>query len=144
MIPVLAKSWSVLDATSLDRRFDLDRLKEPFHPPLTEGVNGARVKALELAYPASEGRRRIRLETNAADEPEAIQELLKHHFGQGSLLSCVCVSYAELQVKLALRGRTKNHVIRLWPNRSNLNQSKTAETLRRCLHSWHLTDARKP
>jgi hypothetical protein len=43
--------------------FDLDRLKEPFHPlPDAPDMAGARVKALSFRYPERSGRRQLRLE----------------------------------------------------------------------------------
>jgi len=126
-----------LDESRLAVRYDLDRLKARFEPPLPEGVMQARVRCLDMAYPATEGRRRVRLETNASDRPSAISELLKIHVGD-ELRGRLRVVYAELQVTLHLRGRAKGYVIRLWPNRCGLNQTPAAETLRRCLNSWGL------
>jgi hypothetical protein len=133
-----------IDAASLGTRYLLDRLKDPFDPPLPERVSMARVKSLELAYPAIEGRRRLRLDTNVADSPSAIRQLLARHVDDESASRLRVVS-AELQVTLRVRGRPKNHVIRLWPNRCSLSQTQTAEFLRQCLTTWGLiAHARKP
>lgn len=127
-----------VDPLSIGNRFSLDRLTERFEPILPEGIAGVRVKAIELAYPASEGRRRLRLETNAADRTFAILDLLRDHVG-GRANRRLRVSFAELQVNVFVRGRPKSYFIRLWPNRCSLNQTPTAQTLRRCLHMWGLT-----
>lgn len=126
------------DEESLSACYDLDRLKSPFAPPLPEGVLAARVKALELAYPASEGRRRVRLETNAADSPSAIPQLLRGHVSDRDLPR-LRVASAELQVVVGVRGRPRSLFVRLWPGRSSLNQTPTADLLRRCLRVWGLS-----
>lgn len=133
-----------IDERSLGTRFHLDRLAEPFSPSLPEGIAMARVKSLDLAYPASEGRRRLRLETHITDRPSAVLELLRRHVDEESRARLRVVS-AELQVALRVRGRVKNHVIRLWPNRCSLSQTQTSEFLRRCLTTWGLiTHAPEP
>ncbi len=126
-----------VDERSLDARFLLDRLKEPFDPPLPEGVAAVRVRSLDLAYPPHEGRRRLRLETGAADRPSAIPELLRRHVDEESRARLQVVA-AELQVTLRVRGRPKHHVIRLWPDRCTLGRTGTAEFLRSCLNAWGL------
>lgn len=127
-----------VDERTLGVRFDLDRLAQPFEPTLPEGVAAVRVRALEFAYPASDGRRRLRLATNAHDRRSAIQDLLDAHVGPGARERLRVIA-ADLQVTLLVRGRPKNHVVRLWPGRSNLDQSAAGETLRRCLRDWGLT-----
>lgn len=126
-----------IDEQSLGSRCLLDQLTQPFDPPLPEGVAMARVKTLDLAYPPSEGRRRLRLETNAADRQSAILELLGRHVDEETKAKLRVVA-AELQVALRVRGRLKNYVIRLCPDRCSLSHSKTSELLRRCLKTWGL------
>src|SRR5205085_1918654 len=95
--------------------FDLRRLTEPFSPlPDGPDMEMIRVKALHFRYPERLGRRQVKLETLTSDEPLAIQELIKTHFGPGELLQQVTVSHAELQVKLRMESGSKSHVIRLW------------------------------
>src|SRR5206468_1406530 len=53
--------------------FDLERLKQPFHPlPDAPDTEEVRVKSLCLRYPEHAGRRKVLLDTLAADAPEAI------------------------------------------------------------------------
>ena len=125
-----------IDERSLGTRFDLDRLLVRFDPPLPEGFTMVRLKAIELAYPPTQGRRRIRLETNAADAPFAVGELLAEHVPRAELRERLHVVYAELQARLEVRGRSKNLFVRLWPDRCSLNPTPAAETLRRSLRSW--------
>ena len=87
-------------------RLDLDRLLAGFEPPLPEDVRSVRVTALELCYPASEGRRRITLQTNATDRPTSITTLLDRHVRREEIeRSRLSVTRAELQVELRERGR---------------------------------------
>ena len=102
------------------------------------------MKALHLSYPERWGRRRVKLETLASDAPAAIEELLAAHAGEPGLLERLRVCHAELQVKLAMDGRPKTHVIRLWPDRSNLGETPLGVRLRACLSRWGLRHAREP
>jgi hypothetical protein len=130
---------SDLDIASLNRRFDLHRLLTPFDPPLPEGVRQVRVQALELAYPVTEGRRRLRLATNVSDAPGAITELLQRHGGGELERRRLAVVQADLLVTLAVRGRAKHCLIRLWPSRCSLGSAPASDVLRRCLQSWGLS-----
>jgi hypothetical protein len=132
-----------VDEASLNARYDLECLKFPFDPPLPPGIALARLKAIELAYPPTEGRRRLRFETNAGDAPSAIAQLLASHVGEERLRR-LCVVSAEIQVKFTIGGRLKSSFIRLWPNRCTLNQTPTAELLRRCLRTWGIDHAPRP
>ncbi len=133
-----------VDERSLGGRFDLDRLLARFDPPLPEGFTMVRLKALELAYPPTKGRRRIRLETNAADTQFAVAEMVEEHVAREELRDRLHVVYAELQARLEVRGRGKNLFVRLWPDRCSLNPTPAAETLRRSLRSWGLEHAPQP
>ncbi len=122
--------------------YDLDRLKLPFHPlPDAPDMEAVRVKALHLRYPERAGRHRIRLETSAAGGADAIDCLIRAHLADERVLRQLTVCHAELQVTLRVRGRSKPYLVRLWPDRCNLNQSPLAERLRGCLRLWGLTDA---
>lgn len=133
-----------IDPASLDLRFRLDRLLERFDPPLPRGVAQVRVRALELAYRGAAGRRRVRLETTAGDGAFAIFDLLRDHGGPAERRGQLQVVQADLQVRLDTRGRSRSQMVRLWPNRSSLNQTPTSELLRKCLRSWQLLDAPQP
>ena len=121
--------------------FDLDRLKHPFRPlPDAADMEMARVKSLHLRYPARLGRRQVKLETLTTDAPTAIEELLRAHAGGAVPLDELRVSHAELQVRLRYRGRGKVALIRLWPDRSSLNDSPLGRRLSECLRQWGLAD----
>ena len=51
------------------------------------------------------------------------------------------VLYAELEVQLRGERSGRSVVIRLWPDRCNLNQTPLGEQLRACLSHWGLTYA---
>ena len=121
--------------------FDLDRLKHPFRPlPDAADMEVARVKSLHLCYPARLGRRQVKLETLSTDAPTAIEELLRAHAGTAVPLDELRVSHAELQVRLRYRGRSKVALIRLWPDRSSLNDTPLGRRLSACLRQWGLAD----
>jgi hypothetical protein len=122
--------------------YRLDVLKRQFDLPADRSdMEAARVKSLHLAYPERSGRRRIKLETLAGDDRFAIRELLRTHVGDDATLDALDVQYAELEVRLrAACGRTA-HVIRLWPDRTNLSQTPTGDRFRACLRRWGLTHA---
>ncbi len=123
--------------------FDLDRLKAPFRPlPDAADMETVRVRALHLCYPGSAGRRGIKLETVAADRSGAIERLLNRHTGR--TLARLRVSFAELQVRFRVNGRTKNYPVRLWPDRCDLDHTPLGERIRRCLARWGLShDSRR-
>lgn len=133
-----------LDEKSLAPVFNLDRLKQPFHPlPDAEDMELVRVKALHLRYPERLGRRQVKLDTLVTDTPTAIEELLRVHVGGPQHVAQLSVAHAQLQVRLRLNGgRGKNYLIRLWPNRCNLNQTPVGERLRICLRRWGLIHVR--
>jgi hypothetical protein len=124
--------------------FDLEPLQGPFHPlPDAEDMDLIRVKALHLRYPERLGRRQVKLETVLSDKTSAIEELLHAHVRdviRGQLRVC----HADLQVRLRVEGGTKNYVIRLWPNRSNLNHTPLGNRFRACLKRWGLCHDREP
>ncbi len=121
--------------TGLGEVYDLDKLKRPvLLLPDAEDMEAVRVKTLHLRYPSRFGRRGLRLETLLSDTPDAIEELLKSHVGAKAAELAVC--HAEIQVRLRIGDRTKSHLIRLWPDRCNLNQTPLGERLRRCLARW--------
>jgi hypothetical protein len=128
------------DPSSLNARYDLDRLKERMDFPLPEGMLAARLKAIELAYPVTEGRRRVRFETNASDDRLAVYRLLENHISQRDR-ERLRVIFAEIQAGISVRGRPKNVFVRLWPNRCTLNQTPIGELLQRCLRSWQIDRA---
>ena len=115
--------------------YDLDKLKRPvLLLPDAEDMEAVRVKTLHLRYPSRFGRRGLRLETLLSATPDAIEELLKSHVGEK--VSELAVCHAEIQVRLRAGDRTKSHLIRLWPDRCNLNQTPLGERLRRWLARW--------
>lgn len=125
--------------------FDLDRLKAPFRPqPDAPDMEAVRVKTLHFSYPERWGRRRVKLETLAADATSAIEELVATHAGEPELLDRLRVCHAELQVRLDAGGRRRTHVIRLWPDRSNLGETPLGVRLRACLVRWGIHHAREP
>lgn len=127
-----------------DRAFDLDLLLRPFHPvPDEEDMDMIRLKTLHLRYPERAGRRLVKLETLVSDEPDALEQLLDSHL-QGNAREQLCVCYAELQVRLRVDGGSKNYLIRLWPDRCNLNQTPLGDRFRACLQRWGLSHAAKP
>jgi hypothetical protein len=126
---------------SQSEAFHLDRLKYPFRPlPDGPDMEMARVKALALRYPARLGRREVRLTTRSGDSPGAIEELLAAHAGSAVPLHELRVAHAELQVRLRYNGRGKDALIRLWPDRSSLNDSPLGRRLSQCLRRWGLAD----
>ena len=102
-----------------------------------------RVKALHLRYPSRSGRRQLKLETHSSDEPSAIDHLLHSHVGDGAL-AFLRVTHAELQVRLRVEGGSRNHVIRLWPDRSNLGPTPLGNRFRSCLRRWGLCNPSRP
>jgi hypothetical protein len=129
-----------LDARCLDQTFALDRLKsQAVFLPDGDDMKLIRVKALHFRYPEREGRRQVKLDTLATDEPLAIGQLIRRHLSAQGLLDQVQVCYAELQVLLQVaHDQTKSYFIRLWPNRCNLNHTPLGERLRACLKRWGL------
>lgn len=120
--------------------FDLDRLKQPFHPlPDAADMVSVRLKALHLRYPARAGRRCVRLETLPGDHPTAMEDLLRAHVGETG--PDLRVAYAEIEVRFLIDGRPKTRLVRLWRDRSNLDQSALGERLRSCLERWGLIHA---
>lgn len=123
--------------TGFGEGFDLDKLKRPvLLLPDAEDMEEVRLKTLHLRYPSRLGRRGIRLETLLGDTPQAVEELLKVHVGETAGELAVC--HAEIQVRMRLGDRRRSVLIRLWPDRCNLNQSPLGERLRRCLSQWGL------
>jgi hypothetical protein len=122
---------------SLAPAFRLDLFKRRFDPLLygTDMVR-ARVKALVLGYPERWGRRRIKLETLAGDAQFAIYELLEAHGGREELVEQLTVLYVELEISLQDGGGMKNTLVRLWPDRCNLNQTALGQRLFACLQRW--------
>lgn len=121
-----------------EESFDLNRLKHAFHPlPDAPDMQTVRVRALHLRYPARGGRRHLRLETLAGDEPGAIGDMILGHAGADADALTVC--HAELQVTLRIDGRIRNYPIRLWPDRCDLGDTPLGERLRQCLRLWGLT-----
>ncbi|HYH65702.1 MAG TPA: hypothetical protein VD866_13480 [Urbifossiella sp.] len=120
--------------------FDLDRLKLPFRPlPDADDMELVRVKALLLRYPARLARRQVKLETAASDSPTAIEELLDRHVRAGDVpLDDLRVAYAELQVRLRTRRGGRTHLVRLWPDRCDLDHAPLGRRLRACLYRWGL------
>jgi hypothetical protein len=132
----------MLDESCLLPLFHLDLLKYKFSPALdAHDMVQARVKTLHLMYPEREGRRKIKLETSAGDEPFAISEMLRCHVPDADTLDLLTVVYAEIEVKLRLQERMKSLVIRLWPDRCSLDQSPLGERLYHCLARWSLAYA---
>ncbi len=129
-----------LDANALGHTFALDSLKAPsLLLPDADDMEGVRVSTLHFLYPERQGRRQVKLETLASDETPAIRQLLQTHLSADGILDQVQVCYAELQVRLKVADRqSKNYLIRLWPNRCNLNQTPLGERLRTCLKRWGL------
>lgn len=135
-------AWLVLgvdlDESCLASPFALDCLKVPSPLlPDAEDMESVRIKTLHLRYPGRSGRRHLKLETLAGDEPAAIHQLLRMHLQAEGILETMEVSYAELHVRLKLANhRRKDCRIRLWPNRSNLGPTVLGERFRRCLRRW--------
>ncbi len=116
--------------------FDLDKLKRPLLLlPDGDDMGIPRLKTLHLRYPARLGRRTLKLETLTSDEPNAIEQLLRTHVGNVHELA---VCHAEIQVPIRTGERSRSHLVRLWPDRCNLNQTPFGERLRRCLDRWGL------
>ncbi len=119
--------------------FNLEPLKRPFHPlPDAQDMQRVRVKALHLRYPEREGRRLLKLQTLAGDGPSAIREMLRAHVGGQAALDPLRVCYAELQVTICADGKSSTHVLRLWPDRSNLPETPLGARFRSCLRRWGL------
>lgn len=123
--------------------FDLDRLKQPFHPaPDGTDMGVVRVKNLHFRYPAHRGPRIVKFETLSNDQPNAIEEMLHDHLRGSITMDELNVSHAELQVQLRIDGREKPYLVRLWPDRCNLSQSPIGVRLWACLRRWGLCHAR--
>lgn len=127
-----------------DHAFDLEVLLRPFHPlPDEEDMDLIRLKTLHLRYPERAGRRLVKLETLVSDQQDALDELLQAHL-RCDAREQLQVCYAELQVRLRVAGGAKNYLIRLWPDRCNLNQTQLGDRFRACLRRWGLSHAAKP
>jgi hypothetical protein len=121
--------------------YDLDALKGPFRPlPDADDMESVRVRALHLRYPARAGRRQLKLETLASDGPFAIEEMIRAHVPD-AVLKDLRVTHAELQVRLRVEGGSRNYVIRLWPDFSNLGHTPLGDRFRSCLERWGLCQA---
>ncbi len=117
--------------------FDLEKFKHPLALlPDAGDMELVRVKALHLCYPERYGRRSIKLETPTHDVPDAVWQMLRNHVPDASGL---LVSFAEIQVRLRVAGRSKHIFIRLWPDRCSLDRTALGVRLRRCLRLWGLT-----
>ncbi len=120
------------------RAFAVDRLKLPFHPlPDADDMELVRVKTLHLRYPERAGRQQLNLQTLTSDGPWAMEELLRAHLSDDTLAE-VRVAHAELQVRLRVSGRSKNHLVRLWPDRCDIGQGPYGDRLFACLRRWGL------
>jgi hypothetical protein len=118
--------------------FALDRLKHPFHPlPDADDMEMIRVKTLALRYPERAGRRKVTIRSLTSDRPSAMAELLHAHAGADALAD-LRVAYAELQVRLRIEGRGKNHLIRLWPDRCDVGRGPVGDRMLACLRRWGL------
>lgn len=125
--------------------FNLDRLLRPFHPlPDAPDMESVRVKSLHLRYPARLGGRQVKLDTLTSDTATAIAEMLRDHVSERLTAADLRVVYAELQVRLRAPGSARNHIIRLWPDRSSLNHTALSDRFRACLRTWGLTHAHCP
>lgn len=134
-----------IDPAALVPVFRLEVFKRKFDPPLdADDMEMVRVKALHLAYPERDGRRRVKLETLAGDGQFAILDLLNQHGGAAGVLDRLDVLYAELQVRLRSVGRSKRFLIRLWPDRCSLNQTPLGQRLYVCLKRWGIPYASPP
>jgi hypothetical protein len=144
---LLHRFWRVMFESELDEQclshsFRLDLFKRRFEPLAdADDMELVRVKTLHLVYPARHGRRQLRLETLASDEPFAIVQLLQEHGGSPVTLELLEVEYAELQIRMRLACGVKNHYVRLWRNRSSLNGSALSERFRECLKRWGIYHA---
>jgi len=129
-----------LDARCLNRPFALDRLTAAsVLLPDAQDMEWVRVKTLHFRYPERQGRRQVKLETLASDEPLAILQMIETHMNSEGTLDQMQVCYAELQVLLRVADQqSKSYFIRLWPNRCNLNHTPLGERLRACLKRWGL------
>ncbi|HYH66806.1 MAG TPA: hypothetical protein VD866_19085 [Urbifossiella sp.] len=120
--------------------FDLDRLKQPFHPlPDAADMESVRLRSIHLRYPSRLGRRCLKLETLGGDEPDAVEQMLRAHASADA--PELTVSHAELQVRLRIDGRCKKVRIRLWRDRCDLGHTPLGDRLRACLLRWGLCDA---
>ncbi len=125
------------NVSASDEAFDLDRLRYPFHPlPDADDMVLARVRTLHVRYPARLGRRLLKLETLAQDEPDAMDCLLRAH---GCGAEGLTVIHAELQIRFLAAGQPHDVAVRLWRDRSNLTRTPLGIRLRRCLRQWGLT-----
>lgn len=119
--------------------FDLRPLKGVFAPlPDAPDMHSVRLKTLHLRYPDRAGRRVVKFETHAGDGPSAVPDMLKAHLSVAGVLEQLDVCYAELQVRLRVEGGDKSYVIRLSPDRCNLDRNPLGERLRACLRRWGL------
>jgi hypothetical protein len=124
--------------TSVARGFDLERLRRPFHPlPDAADMEFARVAAVQLRYPARAGRRGVRFETLTSDAASAVDDLLASHMTEDSA-PWARVAHAVLQVRLRVRGRGKDYLVRLWPDRCDIGPGPVGDRLLACLRRWGL------
>jgi hypothetical protein len=118
--------------------FALERLRRPFHPlPDAEDMEFARVAAVRLQSTARAGRRGLNLETSTSDGAGAVDELLAVH-ATGDAADGTRVAHAVLQVRLRVRGRGKNYLVRLWPDRCDVGPGPVGDRLLACLRRWGL------
>lgn len=118
--------------------FDLEALKEPFHPPADAAdVLGVRLKALHLRYPARQGGRIVKFETPPGDRDDAIDRLLAAHVA-GPDLAELRVCHAEVLVRLRVGGAARPFPIRLWPDRCSLGGPGLDPVWRARLRRWRL------
>ncbi len=123
--------------------YHLDPLKEQFRPlPDSDDMESVRVKSIHLRYPARTGRRRLEFATLSSDGPFAIEQMLRAHLPDEDFTD-LRVTYAELQIRLRDGGGTRDHVVRLWPDRSNLGPTPLGDRFRTCLGRWGLAHARQ-
>ncbi len=119
--------------------FHLDRLTHEFQPlPDAEDMELIRIRSIQFGYPQRKGRPQVKVKTLSSDGHAAIEPLLRTHLPRGGMLDPLHVSYAELQIRLRIEGQSRNYLIRLWPNASNLNPTPLGERLRACLKRWGL------
>lgn len=117
--------------------FNLEPLKQPFAPlPDAPDMAAVRVKAVHVRYGA--GRRLVKLETRCGDAPEAVPDLLRTHLSVAGVVGQLEVCYGEILVKLREPGGERSVVIRLTPDKCNLDRSALGHRLRACLRRWGL------
>jgi hypothetical protein len=121
-----------------DDAFDLEPLKRPFHPlPDADDMELVRVKTLHLRYPERAGRQQLNLQTLTSDDPRAMDDLLRAHVSD-DLLADLRVAHSELHVRLRVDGWSKNHLVRLWPDRCDVGPGPVGDRLLTCLRRWGL------